>query len=133
MRPYALESISELLKRLATEAERARGARDEDPIHDLRVAIRRFGRSLRVFSQYVPRKPAREIRKKLRHAMALAGDVRNRDIALNLLRKARIDAPAAALASERELAARILASELERWQADREPVHWRAALELPSE
>jgi CHAD domain-containing protein len=133
MRPYALERISELLKRLGEQAERARGSRDEESIHDLRVAIRRFGRSLRVFSQYVPRKPSREVRKKLRHMMELAGEARNRDIALALLRKAGIDAPAPAVASERELAARILASELERWQADREPVRWRAALELPAE
>ncbi len=133
MRTYALERISDLLKRVGEQAERTADSRDAASIHDLRVSIRRLRRALRVFAQYVPRKPSRRVRKKLRHIMALAGEVRNRDIALELLRKARIDASASAIASERHLAARILASELERWNADREPVRWRAALELPSQ
>ncbi len=133
MRPYALERISELLDQLSEQVERAAEARDEDSIHDLRVSIRRFGRSLRVFSQYAPRKAARKARRQLRRIMALAGEVRNRDIAMTLLRKASIDAPISTIASERDMAVRILVSELARWREDHEGVRWRAALELPSE
>jgi len=132
MRPYALERMSELLTRLAEEVDRAATARDPDSIHDLRVSIRRFGAGLRVSSQYVPPKASKRVRKKLHRMMALAGDVRNRDIALALLRKARIETPVANLAGERELAMRIMASELERWRLEREPARLRAALELPS-
>ncbi len=132
MRQFALEQIAQLLARLAEEVEHAKTARDEEAVHDLRVAIRRFGRSLRVFSQFVSRRVVKKIKKQLRHIMDLTGEVRDRDIALELLKQAEIGEHAEAVGNGRDLAVRILVSELERWQVEHEDVRWRAALELPS-
>ena len=132
MRRFALEQIADLLMRLAAEVEHAKTARDEDAVHDLRVTIRRFGQSLRVFSQFVPDREVKRVKKRLRHIMDLTGEVRNRDITLELLEKAGITEHADAVKNGRELAMRILVSELERWKVEHDAVRWRAALELPS-
>ena len=132
MRRFALEQIAALLERLAFEVEHARTGRDADAIHDLRVTIRRFGQSLRAFSPFVPRRGVKQIRKQMRHIMVLTGEVRNRDITMELLRNAEIAEPVARVQEERELAVRILVSELERWQVENERIRWRAALELPA-
>jgi CHAD domain-containing protein len=132
VRRFALEQIARLLERLALEVEHARSAREPEAIHDLRVTIRRFGRSLRAFSPFVPASVAKRVRKQLRHIMDLTGEVRNRDITLELLDKAEVAEPVTQVKSDRELAMRILVSELERWQVENEAVRWRAALELPA-
>ena len=131
MRLYALEQMAALLSRLAREIDRTRAVRDADAVHDLRVTIRRFGQSLRMFSQYLPPHAVKRVRKQLRHIMDLAGEVRNRDITIELLAEAKIPTAIEAVQAERDVAARILAAELERWCEDHEAIHWRAALELP--
>jgi CHAD domain-containing protein len=133
MRAYAIGQISALLSRLEYEIDHTRQVHDADAVHDLRVTIRRFGQSLRVFSKYIPRSAVKRVRKQLRHIMDLAGEVRNLDITLDLLDEASITAPVKALKKERKVAARELITELERWKEDHEAVFWRAALELPLE
>ena len=132
MRQYALEQIAGLLTRLAAEVDHAKSVQDPDAVHDLRVTIRRFGRSLRAFSPYIPDRAVTRIRKQLRHIMDLTGEVRNRDITMELLEKAETAEPLQAVRSDREFAMRILLSELDRWHVENEAVRWRAALELPS-
>jgi CHAD domain-containing protein len=132
VRKYALEHVVALLDRLALEVEKTRSARDADAVHDLRVTIRRFGQSLRVFAPYLPKHAVRQVRAQLRHIIDLAGEVRNRDITLELLTEAKMAAPHEAIRQDRDLAVRILVSELNRWCAEHEAVRWRAALELPS-
>ena len=132
MRRFALERIADLLSRVAAEVEHAKTVRDEDAIHDLRVTIRRFGRSLGVFSQFVPNRVVKQIKKQLRHLMHLTGEVRNRDITIRMLEKAGLAGQFVAVVSDRELSMRILVSELERWQVEHDAVRWRAMLELPS-
>jgi CHAD domain-containing protein len=132
MRRFALEQIAFLLERLAFEVEHTRAARDADAVHDLRVTIRRFGQSMRAFSQYVPRREVKTIRKQVRHIMDLTGEIRNRDIAVELLNKAELVEPVAGMRDDRDLAMRILVSELDRWKTENEAVRWRAALELPA-
>ena len=133
MRQYALERIAGLLVRLTVEVERSKTARDEEAVHDLRVTIRRFARSLQVFAQFVPRRPAKQIRKRLRHIMDLTAEVRNRDITILLLKEHGIDGPVEDLMRDRKLSVRILVSELERWQVEHDEIRWRASLELPSQ
>ncbi len=84
-----------------------------------------------MFSEYIPRSAAKRARKQLRNIMDLAGEVRNRDITLDLLTEAKLEAPIKAVQKERDVAAGELVAELERWIKDNEAVHWRAALELP--
>ncbi len=132
MRKYALEHVAALLDRLTLEVEHSRAARDVDAVHDLRVTIRRFGQSLRVFAPYLPKHAVRQVRAQLHHIMELAGEVRNRDITMELLVEAKMTAPHQATKQDRDLAMRILVSELDRWCVEHEAVRWRAALELPS-
>jgi CHAD domain-containing protein len=133
MRRFALEQIAALIDRLAREVERTARDRDAEAVHDLRVTIRRFGQSLRVFSPFVPKRQAKKIRKRLRHIMTLAGEVRNRDITMDLIAEAGLPQLRDAVQQDRDLAARILAAELNRWLADNDALRWRAALELPAE
>lgn len=132
MRHYGLERVAALLDRLAAEVEGTLKARDADAVHDLRVTIRRFGQSLRVFSPFLPKRAVKAVRKQLRHIMMLAGEVRNRDITMDLLKEAQLPAAAGTLQRDRDLAVRILATELTRWTLENEGIRWRAALELPS-
>lgn len=58
---------------------------DPDWIHDLRVAIRRYTQCLRLFSPCWKKSETRAIRDSLTPLMDLLGEVRNYDIALDLL------------------------------------------------
>jgi len=92
MRDYALERGALLLRRLAFQMHHAARLRDPESIHDLRVSIRRFQQCLAVFAQFFPRGQAKKIRARLREIMQIAGDIRNRDIALDLLHKSHLPA-----------------------------------------
>ena len=59
---------------------------DDDSIHDLRVAIRRFTRCLRTFSAFFPKTAVRKIKTALSAVMDTAGTVRDRDITGDLLK-----------------------------------------------
>ena len=83
---YARERASTLLRRLAYRMNRAAKLRDADSIHDLRVSIRRFEQCLNIFHQFFP--GHRKIHRRLHKIMQLSGEVRNRDIALDLLKQA---------------------------------------------
>lgn len=91
IREFAHERISHLLGRLAFEVRRGARSRDADAVHDLRVAIRRFTESLRTFRNLLPRGAVSKARRRLKEVMALAGEVRNRDIALELFRAAGVE------------------------------------------
>ena len=86
MRKYAMERTTTLLRRLVFRANRAARLRDPDSIHDLRVSIRRFQQCLRVFRQFFPSAAVKRIHRRLHKMMELSGEVRNRDVALDLLR-----------------------------------------------
>jgi len=87
MQAYARERGSLLLRRLAFQIHRAARLHDAESIHDLRVSIRRFQQCLAVFGQFFPHGQAKKIRKRLHRIMEIAGEIRNRDIALELFQK----------------------------------------------
>ena len=131
MRDYAARQVADLLRRTIFQANRASTIRDADRIHDLRVSIRRLTASLRAFQQFFPRAGTKKIRQKLKLAMDLASQVRNRDIALGLL--GRISLPpestlTAALEAERSEAEQALAAELNRWSKRGLHRKWRSRL-----
>ena len=101
MRAFALQQTRTLLRRLAYQVNRASLPGDPEAIHDLRVAIRRFSRCLRVFSQFLPGGKRRKVRREIAGVMDLAAAVRDRDIALELLRQARTPANSALAATLR--------------------------------
>jgi len=133
MRAYALERANSLLRQLAFRVGPAAKRDDPDSIHDLRVAIRRFGRCLVVFGQFFPGRESSKIRRRLRRIMDLSAEVRDRDVALELCGKAGVPSDAPVLSSLRQVrdeSRHKLVSRLERLR-DREFSRvWRTRLKL---
>jgi CHAD domain-containing protein len=133
MLDYVRHETAILLRRLAYQLNRAARNGDADSIHDLRVAIRRLSRCLRVFAAFFPGDSWKKIRRQLSELMEAAGRVRDRDIALQLLAEAGIPAHAAIatrLAAERRKASRELLLEIRRWKGRSFSKKWRSRLEL---
>ena len=133
MREFVRLQTLTLLRHLATEVNRAARTIDADAIHDLRVAIRRLGRCLRVFAQFYPGHSWKPVRRHLSDLMGTCGSVRDRDIAIGLLEKAGV--PAASplvrqLDQERRAADEELRRELRRWKARGFRRQWQMRLEL---
>jgi CHAD domain-containing protein len=95
MQRYARDRVSTLLRRLAFRMNRAAKLRDAGSIHDLRVAIRRFEQCLQIFHQFLPGGHKKKIRRRLRKIMELSGEIRNRDVAMDLLQQAGLPARSA--------------------------------------
>ena len=122
-----------LLRSLASQVNRTARKTDADAIHDLRVAIRRLSRCLRVFAQFYPGQAWKKIRRRLADLMKACGSVRDRDIAIDLLQKAGVP-PTSALVrqldQERRAAERELRRDLLRWKQRGFSRRWRVRLEL---
>jgi len=133
IRKYATDQASVLLRRMAFQVSRTSQLKDADAVHDLRVSIRRLTECLRVFDQFFPQGKTKRVRRKLDALMDLASEVRNRDIALMLLRRAAIPAGPpllGTLAQERDGAVRVLREALKRWGRHGSHRRWRSRLGL---
>lgn len=133
MRDYALERGALLLRRLAFQMHRAARLRDPESIHDLRVSIRRFQQCLAVFAQFFPRGQTKKIRARLHQIMQIAGEIRNRDIALDLLHKSGLPPDVALAGRWREEARQFhadLVRLLARWGRRDISRRWGARLGL---
>jgi CHAD domain-containing protein len=133
MHEYVRLQTGILLAGLASQVNRAARTGDAEAIHDLRVAVRRLSRCLRVFAQFYPARSSKPMRRRLGGLMDACGSVRDRDIAIELLEKAGV--PAASplvrqLDRERRAADEEMRRELRRWKARGSWRHWRAQLEL---
>ena len=133
MPEFAMLQTAVLLRRLAFEVNRAAKNGDQGAVHDLRVAIRRFSRSLRVFAPFYPAGSWKKIRRQLADLMEVSGGVRDLDIALQLLTEAGVPrgvAMVARLEDERRQAAQELLRELRRFRTHNLSRKWRDRLEL---
>lgn len=83
---FARQQLLALLDAAVFEMHTAERLKDSDSIHRMRVAIRRFQQGLRVFAQYLPASGVKRIKRDLRELMQTAGQVRDRDITLKLLK-----------------------------------------------
>jgi CHAD domain-containing protein len=123
-----------LLRRLAFEVNRAAKSCDEGSVHDLRVAIRRLSRCLKVFSQFYPDQSAKKLRRRLKTLMDAAGTLRDLDIALDLVAEAGIDRTKGNLSYRMAEARRIAKGNLERevriWKESGFSKKWRSNLGL---
>lgn len=133
MREYVRIQTGLLLRRLAIQVNRTARTGDADAIHDLRVAIRRLSRCLRVFAQFYPGHSWQKIRRRLSDLTEACGNVRDRDIAIGLLKKA--GAPPTSplvrqLDAERRAAGREMRRELLLWKERGFWRRWRLRLEL---
>lgn len=133
MEQFVREQTAARLDRFAFELQRAAKARDADAVHDLRVSIRRLSQCLRVFRQFFPAREVKRIRRRLRAIMDHAADVRNRDIARQLLKKTGVGTTSSLylrLGRERKQAERALVNEILRMSRGEFSSRWRRRLGL---
>jgi CHAD domain-containing protein len=133
MKKYAQMQVARLIAKLTEQVKQTAENADEEAVHDLRVAIRRLSRGLRVFGQFFPGKSWKRIRLELSELMDKAAEVRDRDIAVDLLEKAGVAKRAqviTTLVKERSAAAKALREALHDWISRNVPRQWKGALEL---
>ncbi|MEX2260503.1 MAG: CHAD domain-containing protein [Bryobacteraceae bacterium] len=130
---YGANQAVHRLRTLAYEINRVAKSGDPQAIHDARVASRRLARCLHVFRQFFPKRENERILRRLRRLLGLAANVRNCDIALELLAAsgiARTDKIAANLTEERQKAARDLRLLTQRWNRREAVRRWRERIGL---
>lgn len=133
MRDFVPAQVNARLNRFVLELQRAAGDPGPDPIHDLRVSIRRFSQVLRVFGPFFPPKVVRKIRRRLREVMSAAAAVRDRDIAMEFLDAAEVPAGAELrvwLETTRNAAEHDLVAAVRSLRGRGFPARWRRQLEL---
>lgn len=133
MRDYARQQTALLFRKLAVALDRAGREADADSIHDVRVAMRRLSRCLRVFAPFYPEGSWKKIRRRISALMALAGAVRDGDIAIELAVRAgvpRRSALVTRIAAQRRGAGHDLLLEIRRWKSRDLLDKWRSRLEL---
>jgi len=133
MRDYARQQTAVLMGRLGVVLNRAAREADVDSIHDVRVALRRLSRCLRVFAPFYPDGSWKKIRRRIAKLLAAAGAVRDCDIAIELVVSAGISrrsAMVSQLAAQRRKNGRDLLLEIRRWKDRDFPREWHSRLEL---
>ncbi len=83
---FSSEQGSGLLRSLNLETARVLKFAGIEAVHDLRVAVRRFRQVLKILKPWLPREESHLLKNELKELMRRAGAVRDRDIALDLLR-----------------------------------------------
>jgi len=128
-RTFAATQTGRLLERLASQVDATLRQRSSgDAIHHLRVAVRRFAQAVAVFKTCFPQKESRRIRRRLKAILALAGPVRDCDIALEILGAHKETSLAVELRARRQRAGRALMATLKQWVARKSAAKWRQAL-----
>ena len=112
---FADDKASDLLKKLGRNIRRAAKNPGEKRIHDLRVSIRRLSQCLIAFRRFYPARKTKKRLKRLDALMDLAAEIRNRDIAAELI-GASNPKLTASLKRERVQAKRKLEKTLDRWR-----------------
>jgi hypothetical protein len=85
MREYAVAKTGTLLEEAVAAIQHAAETPDESAVHKMRVAIRRLQQALRLFRQYLKSGGVEHVKTRLRAIMQIAGELRNRDIGIELL------------------------------------------------
>ncbi len=111
---FAGSRVNRLLRNLTAQIRKTLRSPDADAVHDLRVSIRRFDEALLLFAELLEKKYAREARRRLKEIMALAGAVRNCDIADKLI-GASFSGARKEIDRQRETATQSLGHRLRRW------------------
>jgi len=126
--PFAVAQATRLLERLAFQINGAVHSPHAVAIHDLRVAIRRFSQVLSACKTCFPARSVRKMRRRLKLIMALAGEVRDTDVALQLLGARGAGLLETKLRARRKIAAKSLLASLKHFAARRSVSKWRNAL-----
>lgn len=130
---YAKAQTATLLERLAPQVGRTAQSPDPEAVHDLRVEVRHLVNCFRVFKQFFPNPVGKKTAHRLQTLKKLAGEVRDRDIALEVL-VSRLglqdDDLSAWLLNEREKAEQELREALQRWTRRKFLRKWRRMIDL---
>ncbi|MBL0155797.1 MAG: CHAD domain-containing protein [Bryobacterales bacterium] len=124
---HARELLRKATTRLDREIERTIADPAEDPVHDMRVAVRRLSQALRMFAALFPAREARAMRLALKPALAAAAVARDLDVGMELLRKEQLPAEHGLLVrmtAERRRAGLALTGQLYLLRADDLPLIW---------
>lgn len=132
-RDFASNFLLRQIDRVVFQSTRAIKSRDEESVHDLRVAIRRLIQGLAVFRPNFTSKKPRKMRKCLKQVLSLAGVVRDYDIALDCI--AKLQSPHAerireTLRAERKKAEAPLVENLKHMVLRKASRQWRREFEL---
>jgi CHAD domain-containing protein len=127
---FANQQVAKLLDGLAGQVSQVIESPSPEPVHDLRVAIRRFTQALLAFPEYLPGREVKKVKRSLDDLMTLAGGVRDADIAIKKLMKSESphSAPLREMRTRRKAAAGKLLAGARRWAARKSADHWRSAL-----
>lgn len=128
-RTFAIERTQASLNSVVFAMHEAARMHDAESVHRLRVSIRRFQQILRVFGEFFPRRGVDRIKEQMKEAMTAAGELRNLDIAMDLLKAENRDLPE--LAARKTDARKQLHDTLVRLTHRDLGVRWRKALGLP--
>jgi CHAD domain-containing protein len=90
MHDFGMTKTAALLRTAAKAIHEASQSPDPEAIHRMRVSIRRLQQSIRLFRQFLRKKGVQSVRAELRSIMEPAGELRNYDIALKLVRGAGV-------------------------------------------
>lgn len=129
---HARRTIGQRLERVHQQMSRVMEEAGEEPVHDLRVAIRRASQSLRLFADLLPAKEARRMRRALKPALDAAGKARDLDVGADLLRKEGLDERHplyAVMAAERQRAALAMTGQLYLLRSAEAPLGWLPVLD----
>jgi CHAD domain-containing protein len=116
------------MNRLAKELiGAARSPDDPDAVHDLRVAIRRFIESIKIFPEVFGDSASKKFRRKLKPLLRALGDVRNLDVTTGVLNAARAKPTQAIvdrLQSDKRNAQKALSELLRSWRKSETVEAW---------
>jgi CHAD domain-containing protein len=133
IKEFAVRQLASRLARVETEWNRCAGFAGADEIHDLRVALRRFGETLWLFRRLFPKRERRQVRAELKTALGFAGDTRDVDIAFESFDAAGVTLSPELrlhLENERAIAEAALMATLAVGRRTRVTERWRLALAL---
>lgn len=129
-------TLSTLIGRVDEEAGRVIADPSVDPVHDLRVAIRRLSQGLRVFGHLLPGREPRRMRRALKPVLDAAARARDMDVMEELLEREGLtkDHPLfGKMLQDRRRGALALTGQIYLLRADDVPLRWVSVLAaLPS-
>jgi CHAD domain-containing protein len=130
MHPYAVRKTQELVDSAVFALHDALRRHDAASVHRMRVSIRRLQQVLRVFDQYLSKTGVKHVKKQLKKCLQAAGELRNYDVALEILEKHGSRLPQ--LKTARTESKKTFRSTLQQITHKDLAVKWRDDLGLPS-
>lgn len=130
---FSAEQGGGFLRSLMLEAGRAVKSGGIEAVHDLRVAVRKFRQILKILKPWLPPEESQLLRGEMKDLMARAGEVRDLDIAVDLLRKLHVPKNRRILAEiheRRGAAAHALQACIRDFRVRDTAAAWRRALKV---